>query len=657
MLGFRFAVFVIIFVQFVQAYDAVACCKQKWGVEALCDQQYSTSISAAEPLYVTHEYCASKCLGIGFKSSEPSNLRQWAGPLVRFVLPAIIFSFSVPRRKKIEFDLLFDFQSIARWSHNGRHQWFFSLLRLIVSLLLSTIILIPVIVDTILWITVIVVGAGNMLVAGLYEAYLDYRILQRVQDTNISLDDRTELLLTLVSGSLIIDPKFESPKTQIFESLSTSKIPSELNEQRRVRLLAMLGSQYSFGAAVGAPVLFYLSAFVYTIIDLKSDLSNLDAAVSLAFGVEWMVIVHVAIISGCLLASNNPSTSTGIVGHNPSPKPLPHRASTIPIMKLSNGSFSIKQIKVTEKISKQFPLQRVEEGKISSFKRALLDPAKMLLGWNNAYPTKFQTVWMWDRGSNKMEWIKTSHGWTTDSRDFMESMKFTVWGWFLKIYLPVLILVSVPPLAAAAVAYDTPSIGLSCRSLTFLVYATCQTALSLLSTVKNALESQPKPGDGYAGMLSGWKYWAWSSPFLLGSFVAIIGGMVLQLTQMFTTCLCYTSLHYWSDLDDAPDINVVSDTQEDRDSRNSWLVMGTVATGFMVITCYIGWWYQRLIRKRFILTVEDIYRCGSDENTSGMEMDNMGPSDDHGADAPLLSVTGDGAPLEEPDHEDSAFDA
>lgn len=114
----------------------------------------------------------------------------------------------------------------------------------------------------------------------------------------------------------------------------------------------MINSQHSFGAAFGAPALFYLGAFVCIIIDLKSDPSNLGSAISLAFGIEWMIVVHVAIISRCLLANDNPSTSVGIVGHNPCPKPLPHRAPTIPIMKLSNGSFSIKQIKVTEKISK-----------------------------------------------------------------------------------------------------------------------------------------------------------------------------------------------------------------------------------------------------------------------------------------------------------------
>lgn len=400
----------------------------------------------------------------------------------------------------------------------------------------------------------------------------------------------------------------------------------------------MLGSQYSFGAAVGAPVFVYLGAFLYTIIDLESNPSNLDSAISLAFGVEWMIVVHVAIIRGCLLASNNPNTFTGIVGHNPYPKLLPHRASTIPIMRLSNGSFSIKQIKVTENISKQFPVQPVEEQNVSSFKRAFLGPARIILGWINAYPTKFQPVWMWYRGSNKMKWIKTTKGWTIDNRDFRGSMKFTAWGWFLKIYLPALVLVSVPPLAAAVVAYETPPIGLSCRSLSFLVYATRQLVLTLLSTVKSALESQRESADGSVETLNRWKFWAWSSPFLFGSFLAIIVSTVLQLAQVFTTCLCYTSLYYWSNLGDAPDINVASDTQGDRDSSRSWLLMGSVATGFMAFNYYVGWWYQRLIRKRFILTVEDIYRCGNDKNTSSIEMEKMVQSDSHSAEAPLLSA-------------------
>jgi hypothetical protein len=108
MRSFAFAVLVIICSQSVLAYDAVACCKQKYGSEAVCDQEYSSNTSAAQPLYITYGYCASECPGIGFNLSEPNDLQQCAGPLVQFVLLAIIFSFNVPRRKKIEFDYLFD---------------------------------------------------------------------------------------------------------------------------------------------------------------------------------------------------------------------------------------------------------------------------------------------------------------------------------------------------------------------------------------------------------------------------------------------------------------------------------------------------------------------------------------------------------------------
>lgn len=53
---------------------------------------------------------------------------------------------------------------------------------------------------------------------------------------------------------------------------------------------------------------------MYNIIDFQNDPSDQDNSISLGFGIEWMIIVHVAIVSGTLLAANNPSTSSGIVG-------------------------------------------------------------------------------------------------------------------------------------------------------------------------------------------------------------------------------------------------------------------------------------------------------------------------------------------------------
>ena len=105
------------------------------------------------------------------------------------------------------------------------------------------------------------------------------------------LEIQRETLVTIASGNLILE-----------EGLPLSRLPD------------LLGAQSSFGSAVGSPVLFYLSAFIYTILGLRNNPSSHDAANSLGFGIEWMIIVHVAFVSGCPLASNNPGTSSGIFG-------------------------------------------------------------------------------------------------------------------------------------------------------------------------------------------------------------------------------------------------------------------------------------------------------------------------------------------------------
>lgn len=68
------------------------------------------------------------------------------------------------------------------------------------------------------------------------------------------------------------------------------------NEKTGGRLLCMLSPQANFGAAVGTPVLFYLGPFVYTVLGPHNVLSDQDATISLAFGVEWMIPVHVAML-------------------------------------------------------------------------------------------------------------------------------------------------------------------------------------------------------------------------------------------------------------------------------------------------------------------------------------------------------------------------
>jgi hypothetical protein len=552
---------------------------------------------------------------------------------MQFILPSVIFSMTIPRRKKIEFDYIFDF----KWP-NTKVPWWNSFIQLSVSLLLFTLIMIPVIIDTIVWIAVIIVGAGNMLVAGLYEAHLDYRIVKYVGDMEQvegrnegdELRIKRELLVTIVSGNLRLEKEKkgkrkakDSPIQKITQSIILPG-PGHVqdgNERGRSRLLNLLGAQSSFGGAVGSPVLFYLGAFVYSILDLRNDPSNQDSAISLGFGIEWMIIVHVAIVSGCLLASNNPSTSAGIVGGW-------HESLKIP-----------KDMR-TPTFHTQY--HDGEGPKPPSRKWSRKEWVHYILGWSNTYDTEFQPVSLWSRGTNKMRWIRDSEAYHSDAL-FRKKMEITWLGWIFKIFVPALSLIVLPPATGGVVAYYTPPKGLGCRSLSFSVYAACQVASTILATIRNAVEHGDSNSHTYRFFTS-WPFPAMSSIFWFFSLISAVGGTTMQIVGVFRNCLCYTDARDWWNIlvhGMNTSVNLAKDTQTARDSSRYWIWMGSTATIFMGLNCYVGWWYQRLVRKRFTNAVRMMYiyrdvmppRGGED----GREDDMRKSSEGSNSEQPLLS--------------------
>jgi hypothetical protein len=143
-----------------------------------CGQSYSASLPAALPLHVDYAFCSSKCGGMGrSKFDKPS---EWAAPVVQFLLPSVIFSMGIPREKVIDVDYTEYFES--------KFQILNSFLRLIIFLVGIIFVLLPVFVDSVLWIITVVVSAGNMIIGGLYEAVIDVRLLFSLYkhgDTNV----------------------------------------------------------------------------------------------------------------------------------------------------------------------------------------------------------------------------------------------------------------------------------------------------------------------------------------------------------------------------------------------------------------------------------------------------------------------------------------
>jgi len=556
-----------------------------------CGQQYQQGEPAASSLWVPYKFCSSQCLG--FQRSNSTN--PWAGVLINFILPSVIFSMTIPRRKKIEFNYLFEFE----WpKHATRYPKVNDYLQLLFSLLCFLVILIPVTIDTVLWISVIIIGAGNMLVGGLYEAHLDYRIMKYIKDMPHGTDEdqlriKRELLVTVASGNLMLEKG--NPQKSIPTSLMIpgDHAPKEGYEKARSRLLNLLGAQSSFGELVGSPVLFYLGTFLYMVLDLRNSLSDEDTAISLGFGIEWMIIVHVAIVSGCLLASNNPSTSAGIV--RSSHEELEHE----------HQSLKRRATLVGQRHDHEPPTWTLERFN------------HLFLGWSNAYDTEFQPVSLWARGSNKMKWIRKSEAWREDP-SFRKLMEITPLGWCFKIFLPAWALVVLPSGSGGFVAYWTPPRGVGCRSLSFLLYAPCQTVITGVAVVRCANEDnewQPS----LQRWSSGWRFKVVSAPFWFLSLFSAIGGTILQIVGVFKNCFCKTTLEYWlRGLEKTnPSIDLATDTADARTSSEAWIVMGSLATAFMAVTCYGGWWYQKMIRHRFIEAVKGMWIPGSFLTTTG----------------------------------------
>ncbi|KAK3682405.1 hypothetical protein B0T22DRAFT_471000 [Podospora appendiculata] len=309
------------------------------------------------------------------------------------------------------------------------------------------------------------------------------------------------------------------------------------------QLRQLMKAQSAFGAAVGAPVAFYLGTFFYTILDLLNKKSDEDTSISLAFGVEWMIIVHVAIVNGCLLASNNPSPVTMLVGRTAPPS--------------------------------------------SSTLRKLFPPV---------YDGIFQPVSMWHRGRNKQEWLERTRAWQDRTTEFRAAVSISVWEYALWIALPTFILTSLPPAAGAVVAHQTPPTGWGCRSLSFATYGAFQTVLTPVYFVAMTRRT------GSLARL-GWNA-AFAVLFVFALFTSV-GTTLMQIMGVYRNCICYVNAEWWRALDTAK-VNVASDTQSQRDASEYWIKMGITATGFMVAISVLGWLFQCYIRERFEKVVEEM---------------------------------------------------
>ena len=539
-----------------------------------CNAVYNGSWEGVPEVWVPYSWCHRTCPGWDkSKSKEPT---QWVVPLVGFIIPAVVFCLAVPRRHKLSVpDKLFDIEI-----NKICQAPFIPVLAVLAGLLVT--------LDTTIWVAICFAFSGPMLLSGLYEAQLDGKLLsfvnQKINNNRLALDVRALILFVILVGNL--DPLSDldqghgtSSAWEDVQGLVTTlaePAPTDMGAppardpptllaiaSTKIRLCAMLACQYSFGSVIGAPVVFYTGAFIYTMIDVYNKRGDNDNANALAFGMWWMIIPHISIVGGCLLAGNNPSTLEGIISRGD-------------VVGLHHPTFNYFE-------AFGFTFRRDPDGDES--------------GWLPSYALVYQSIYrpasMWNRGKSKRDWIKLlCEKYPTDGLKREVKMRKRDW---IKVLGGVLFLILIPSFLALFTAYFAPRVGLSCRSGTVLMYTVFQVLLIFLWLWDLWQADATRKRPAVKGVR------VWSILVGLCSLVAIfitVGGTMMQIIGVYRNCLCMLSMTEWV----KKDANVLLSTNNRvhiEAATRTWLPLGGTATAFLGVVAYIGWWYQRHLRFQF----------------------------------------------------------
>lgn len=160
-----------------------------------CTATFNGNEAGAPLVKCSYGWCKNTCKG-SWQISSPSKLQQWAGPLLQFIVPCLAFSISIPRRRQLAVsDDLFK-TTLGNW-----HGW-----RYLLTPLKALLAVVIVSTDILIWLGLCFAFAGPMVFSGIYEAFLDKRLLHFVVEGmnkgTIARGLATRLLHVILVGNL-----------------------------------------------------------------------------------------------------------------------------------------------------------------------------------------------------------------------------------------------------------------------------------------------------------------------------------------------------------------------------------------------------------------------------------------------------------------------
>jgi hypothetical protein len=445
-----------------------------------CTASYNGSQGDQPQVTIPYSWCHQNCPGWSKTEAVPES--DWVEPLIAFILPTIVFCFTIPRRRTI---------TIPSYLFPSSRFFVFPQNLTLVYAIPTTCLL--VVLDAVLWVVTCVVVSGPMLLSGSLELLLDSRTLRFLESPEnkkyLSVQQRSQLLLILLIGNLDHEPAWKHSKRVLgllhpstcsgvretpvglpdirvqkdaSPASSSSSAPSSSSPQSlkkdiggtskqqtpvsaqnytnavKTKLTSLLQSQQNFGASVGIGVIFYTSSFFYTVVQIKANYGDGATSNALAFGIFWMTVGHIAVVAGVLIADNSPSAWEAVAADA---EDGPSTIATCKNLRARRHDSTMGLIRhwFTTSMERQ---------------RVVLPPQFKTLFYRPAYPSKYKVAWMWSRGHNKAMWLSRF----VEEHPHLDRVEKEIlhlgwYGWLLGTTVPTMILYIVPAFLGGLTRY------------------------------------------------------------------------------------------------------------------------------------------------------------------------------------------------------------
>lgn len=234
---------------------------------------------------------------MGFEGVQLADVDKWAGPLVGFLLPGIVFGLSIPNGWALT--------EVLRASNLLGHNRRSKLWRLLARVLIMTAFLVLSVLEILRWAIVILTCAGPILSSTMQKMHHDHillSLLSRPPNLCSSTSTTTQLRRRRLLIAILLSNVSDSNGSLAASAQATILYGSDA--QARAYLSILLAANPQFDIAIGTPVAFYTAAYAYALFDAYQRLGEHLTATALTFGLWYTEFALVAVLSGVRLASS-----------------------------------------------------------------------------------------------------------------------------------------------------------------------------------------------------------------------------------------------------------------------------------------------------------------------------------------------------------------